>query len=131
VAYFSGPITVGADGLAKASFNLPSFNGTVKLMAVAWSKTGVGQASADVLVRDPVVVTASVPRFLSPGDESRLLLEIVHATGLTGRMGLDVSSQGLTLGQVPSGFDLATRPRRSFPCRSQQARSGCKPSTST
>jgi alpha-2-macroglobulin len=114
VAYFSGPITVGADGLAKAAFNLPSFNGTVKLMAVAWSKTGVGQASADVLVRDPVVITASVPRFLAPGDESRLLLEIVHATGPSGRMGLDVSSQGLTLGQVPSGFDLGDKAKAVF-----------------
>ena len=107
VAYFTGPVEVGTDGLARASFDLPSFNGTVKVMAVAWSKTGVGQASADVLVRDPVVVTASLPRFLSPGDESRLLLEIVHATGPAGRMGLDVSSTGLTLGPVPSGFDLA------------------------
>jgi uncharacterized protein YfaS (alpha-2-macroglobulin family) len=107
VAFFTGPVEVGADGLARASFDLPAFNGTVKVMAVAWSKTGVGQASADVLVRDPVVVTASLPRFLAPGDDSRLLLEIVHATGPAGRMGLDVSSGGLTLGPVPSGFDLA------------------------
>lgn len=114
VAYFSGPVTVGADGLAKASFTLPSFNGTVKLMAVVWSKSGVGQASKDVLVRDPVVVTASVPRFLSPGDETRLLLEIVHATGPSGRMSLDVSSQGLTLGQVPSGFDLGDKAKAVF-----------------
>ena len=114
VAYFSGPVTVGADGLAKATFTLPSFNGTVKLMAVAWSKKGVGQASKDVLVRDPVVVTASVPRFLSPGDDSRLLLEIVHATGPSGRMSLDVSSQGLTLGQVPSGFDLSDKAKAVF-----------------
>mgnify|MGYP000013345134 CR=1 FL=1 len=114
VAYFSGPITVDSDGMAKASFTLPSFNGTVKLMAVVWSKTGVGQASKDVLVRDPVVVTASVPRFLSPGDESRLLLEIVHATGPVGRMGLDVSSQGMTLEQVPSGFDLGDKEKAVF-----------------
>ena len=107
VAYFTGPVEVGADGYARATFDLPSFNGTVKVMAVAWSRTGIGQASADVLVRDPVVVTASLPRFLSPGDESRLLLEIVHATGPSGRMGLDVSSSGLTVGAVPSGFDLA------------------------
>ena len=114
VAYFTGPVTVGADGYARASFDLPSFNGTVKVMAVAWSKTGVGQASADVLVRDPVVVTASLPRFLAPGDESRLLLEIVHATGPSGRMGLDVSSAGLTLGDVPSGFDLADKAKAVF-----------------
>ncbi|OZA13251.1 MAG: PAN domain-containing protein, partial [Rhodobacterales bacterium 17-64-5] len=114
VAYFTGPVKVGADGYARATFDLPSFNGTVKVMAVAWSKTGVGQASADVLVRDPVVVTASLPRFMSPGDESRLLLEIVHATGPSGRMGLDVVADGLTLGAVPSGFDLGDQAKAVF-----------------
>lgn len=114
VAYFTGPIQVGADGYARTSFDLPSFNGTVKVMAVVWSKKGVGQASADVLVRDPVVVTASLPRFLSPGDETRVLLEIVHATGPTGRVSLDVSSTGLTLGDVPSGFDLGDKAKAVF-----------------
>jgi hypothetical protein len=108
VAYFTGPVQVDADGYARASFALPAFNGTVRLMAIAWSKSGVGQAEADVLVRDPVVLTATVPRFLAPGDESRLLLEIVHAKGPSGRVGLDVTAAGLTLvGQAPSGVDLA------------------------
>lgn len=106
VAYFEGPIEVGADGLAHARFDLPSFNGTVRVMAVVWSESGIGQAQADVLVRDPVVVTASLPHFLQPGDTSRLLLEIVHATGPAGRMGLDVTAQGAVLGTVPSGVDL-------------------------
>ena len=114
VAYFEGPITVGPDGYARASFDLPSFNGTVKVMAVVWSKKGVGQATADVLVRDPVVVTASLPRFMSPGDQSRLLLEIVHATGPSGRMGLDVTANGITLGDVPSGFDLGDQAKAVF-----------------
>jgi hypothetical protein len=109
VAYFTGPVQVGPDGYARARFDLPSFNGTVKVMAVVWSKRGVGQASTDVLVRDPVVVTASLPRFMAPGDQSRLLLEIVHATGPSGRMSLDVSSTGLILGAVPSGFDLGDK----------------------
>jgi len=114
VAYFEGPIQVGPDGYARTSFDLPSFNGTVKVMAVVWSKNGVGQASADVLVRDPVVVTASLPRFMAPGDQSRLLLEIVHATGPSGRMGLDVSAGGMTLGAVPSGFDLGDQAKAVF-----------------
>lgn len=114
VAYFTGPVELGPDGYARAAFDLPSFNGTVKVMAVVWSKTGIGQASADVLVRDPVVVTASLPRFMAPGDRGRLLLEIVHATGPTGRMGLDVSAQGVTLGAVPSGFDLGEKARAVF-----------------
>ncbi len=114
VAYFSGPLTVGADGYARTEFQLPGFNGTVKLMAVVWSGKAVGQAEAEVLVRDPVVVTASVPRFLAPGDESRLLLEIVHATGPAGRMGLDVSGEALALGAAPSGLDLAENGKAEF-----------------
>lgn len=107
VAYFSGVLTADENGVVHTSFDMPAFNGTVRLNAVVWSQTGVGQASADVLVRDPVVVTASVPRFLAPGDQSRLLLEIHHATGPSGRMGLDVTSAGLSLGERPSGVDLA------------------------
>ena len=114
VAYFSGPVQVGADGYARASFDLPSFNGTVRVMAVAWSGKAVGKAEAEVLVRDPVVVTASLPRFLQPGDQSRVLLEIVHATGPAGRMGLDVAGHGVTLGDVPSGFDLAEKAKMVF-----------------
>ncbi|NGQ90098.1 alpha-2-macroglobulin family protein [Rhodobacter sp. HX-7-19] len=109
VAYFTGPVEVGTDGLARTEFTLPAFNGTVKVMAVAWSKTGVGQASADVLVRDPVVVTASLPRFMAPGDESRVLLEIVHATGPFGTMQLAVEGRGVTVGDAPATVDLAEK----------------------
>ncbi|MGR3714311.1 MAG: alpha-2-macroglobulin family protein [Shimia sp.] len=110
VAFFSGPIAVGADGKASVQFDVPDFNGTVRVMAVAWSSTSVGQAEHDVFVRDPVVVTASLPRFLAPGDQSRLLLEIVHAEGPSGRMGLDVVADGITLtGTVPSGMTLADK----------------------
>jgi hypothetical protein len=110
VSYFSGPVEVGADGRAQISFDLPEFNGTVRLMAVAWTATGVGQADRDVIVRDPVVVTASLPRFLAPGDQSRLLLEIVHAEGPAGQMQLDVVADGVTLvGAVPSDVMLAEK----------------------
>ncbi|CUH64643.1 hypothetical protein TG4357_01410 [Thalassovita gelatinovora] len=111
VAYFTGPVQVGPDGKAEVSFDLPAFNGTVRLMAVAWSQTAVGQAEANVLVRDPVVVTASLPRFLSPGDHSRLLLEIVHATGPAGRMGLDVTADGVALNtsEIPSSVTLTDK----------------------
>ncbi|KAA9006983.1 alpha-2-macroglobulin family protein [Histidinibacterium aquaticum] len=95
LAYFEGPVTVAEDGRATVSFDLPAFNGTVRLMAVAWSPSGVGEAEAEVLVRDPVVVNATVPRFLAPGDRSRMLIEVTHASGPTGLVTLDVESEGL------------------------------------
>lgn len=92
VALFSGPLTVGDDGYARATFDMPAFNGTIRVVATAWSQTGVGQAEADVIVRDPVVISASAPRFLAPGDTSALLLEITHTEGPTGEMPLTLSS---------------------------------------
>ncbi len=109
LAYFQGPVQVDKNGLAQVIFDLPEFNGAVRLMAIAWSPTGVGQAEKDVLVRDPVVVTASLPRFLAPGDQSRLLLEFVHAQGPAGRMGLDIVADpelGLNAAAIPSGVTL-------------------------
>jgi tetratricopeptide (TPR) repeat protein len=47
VAFFSGPVAVDAEGKAEVSFGIPEFNGTARIMTVAWSKTAVGQASAD------------------------------------------------------------------------------------
>ncbi len=112
VAYVSGPLTV-VDGKVETEFQIPEFNGTVRLMAVVWSETGVGEATADVLVRDPVVVTATLPRLLAPGDTSQLLLEVVHATGPTGRMPLNVSASGLDLaGLAPSSLDLGPQQKQ-------------------
>ncbi|NBN62558.1 alpha-2-macroglobulin family protein [Pannonibacter tanglangensis] len=84
VALFSGIVEVGADGRVPLSFEVPDFNGTLRLMAVAWTRTGVGSIERDVEVRDPVVLSASLPRFLAPGDTSRMLVEIDNVDGQTG-----------------------------------------------
>lgn len=97
MARFTGLLEVGADGMAHARIDLPAFNGTVRLMAVAWSASAVGQAEADVLVRDPVVVTATVPRFMAPGDSARMLLEIAYAKGPEGPIELGLEADGLAL----------------------------------
>ncbi|WP_083445335.1 alpha-2-macroglobulin family protein [Ruegeria sp. 6PALISEP08] len=107
MAVFSGPVQVGADGEVEIDIPLPAFNGTVRLMAVAWSPKAVGQAEAEMIVRDPVVVTASLPRFLAPGDQSRMRVEIVHAEGTSGDMALGLTaSGGLELGAAPTSFVL-------------------------
>lgn len=108
LALFSGPLRVDANGEAEFAMTLPAFNGTVRLMAVAWSERAVGQAEADMLVRDPVVVTAALPRFLAPGDRSRARIEITHADGPAGEMALSVSSPGgLSLGSLPASVVLS------------------------
>ena len=53
-------------------------------MAVAWSKDKVGKASGDVIVRDPVVLTATLPRFLRTGDRGAVQLELDNVEGAAG-----------------------------------------------
>lgn len=92
VAFFEGPIQVGDDGTVEVSFDIPQFNGTVRVNAVAWSKSAVGHAEDEVIIRDPLVITASMPRFLAPGDSSRLLLEIANTDGPAGSYKISTAS---------------------------------------
>lgn len=90
VAFFSGPVKLDRNGKAEIKFDIPQFNGTVRIMAVAWSRTGIGHASSDVIVRDPVVVTASLPRFMAPGDISTLRLDLAATDAPSGAYTLNV-----------------------------------------
>lgn len=94
VAFFSGPVKLDADGKATVSFDIPQFNGTARVMAWAWSKTGVGHGETDVIIRDPVVVTASLPKFLAPEDQSSLRLDIAATDAPTGTYTLAVTGNG-------------------------------------
>ncbi len=94
MALFSGVVETDADGKATVTFEVPDFNGTVRLTAVAWSESGVGHAEKDVTVRDPVVVTATLPRFLAPEDQSRLLVEIDNVEGAAGDYVLQAAVEG-------------------------------------
>jgi alpha-2-macroglobulin len=92
VALYSGIVNVGTDGSAEVSFDIPDFAGTVRVMAVAWSKDKVGQANADVIVRDPVVLTATLPRFLLPGDRSTIHLDVDNVEGVAGDYTVAIST---------------------------------------
>jgi alpha-2-macroglobulin len=84
LALFSGIVKVGADGTAQIKFQLPDFNGTVRLSAVAWSGDKVGAAAKDVIVRDAVALTVSAPRFLTLGDKARFELALHNLEGVAG-----------------------------------------------
>ncbi|AUX80197.1 alpha-2-macroglobulin family protein [Sinorhizobium fredii] len=94
VAFFSGPVKLDAEGTAHVRFDIPQFNGTARVMAVAWTKSGVGHAVKDVVVRDPIVVTASLPKFLAPGDRAGLRLDIANTDGPAGNYQLQVTTNG-------------------------------------
>lgn len=91
MSWFSGPVTLGADGTARIDVPVGDFNGEVRVMAVLWSERAVGQSDATVLVRDPVIMTVTAPAFLAPGDQAQIGLRLTHATGPAGEMGLAIA----------------------------------------
>ena len=93
LALFSGIVEVRS-GQAEVAFDIPAFAGTVRVMAVAWSKDKVGRASGDVTVRDPVVLTATLPRFLLTGDKSSMNLDLDNVEGAAGAYNLTVTAEG-------------------------------------
>ncbi len=131
LALYSGIVTVGRDGTAQVQFDIPAFAGAVRVMAVAWSKDKVGKASGDVVVRDPVVLTATLPRFLRTGDKSSVQLELDNVEGAAGDYNVAVVADGSIKldNDKPSTLKLAAkqRDRISVPV----AAAGAGPSTVT
>ncbi|WP_298967050.1 alpha-2-macroglobulin [uncultured Methylobacterium sp.] len=111
LARYSGVVTVGPDGRAEVSFPLPAFNGTARVMVTAWSAGKVGAAAADVVIRDPVVVSGTLPRFLNVGDRSRLHLALDNVEGAAGDYTLDLDLAG----PVVAGADALHRTLRLDP----------------
>lgn len=75
VALFSDVATFDKNGDAQVAFKVPDFQGSLKLMAVAWGKKGVGSAIGTVLVKDPITTELYMPRFLSVGDKASILAQ--------------------------------------------------------
>jgi len=107
VALHSGIVALDENGEATVDFDIPDFSGTVRLMAIAWTEDAVGHASYDAVVRDPVVVTLSPPRFLRTDDASRLLVEVNNVSGEPGTYRVDLDTgDGLTTSAAETEIDL-------------------------
>jgi alpha-2-macroglobulin len=117
LALYSGIVTVGPDGAASVTFPIPAFNGTGRVMVTAWSGNRVGQAQADVIIRDPVVVSATLPRFLDTGDRSRLFVALDNVEGQAGDYTADLSPAGPVVvgaGALRQTFRLETGSKAQF-----------------
>nr|WP_231755432.1 alpha-2-macroglobulin [Bordetella sp. N] len=81
VDLFSGPVTLNAQGEAEIPLDLPDFNGTLRLMAVAFTNDEYGSADAEMTVAAPIVAELSTPRFITPGDEAAIALDVTNLSG--------------------------------------------------
>ena len=114
VALFSGIVRLDADGAARVRFDIPDFQGQLRLMAVAFSAHKVGSGVAAMTVRDPVVTTVSVPRFLAPGDAARVGVTINNLEGAAGDYRLALSATGAAGFSTPVNRTVHLAPGGTF-----------------
>ena len=79
VALWSGTVATDSNGVARAEFDVPEFTGALRVMAVAVGAAHYGSAESPVLVRRPVNIMPTLPRFVAPGDAFDATVE-VHNT---------------------------------------------------
>lgn len=103
VALWSGLVEVPEDGKVNVGFDVPSYRGALRVMAVTAGRERMGRADAEVLVRDPLVVQATLPRFLTAGDELRVPVFVTNMSGQRRDVRVELEA---TAAPVP-GFDEA------------------------
>ena len=94
VALFSGIVKLNANGTANIALDIPDFNGSLRLMAVAWSADKLGRADRMLIVRDPVVADLVLPRFLAPGDTIGAALNLDNVEGAAGTYTATIQTRG-------------------------------------
>lgn len=100
-------------GRAMIPLDIPDFNGTLRLMAVAWSETALGQDAEEIIVRDPVVAELILPRFLAPGDNASAMLNVDNVEGQGGAYTVTVTGSGVAqVAASPRRFQIARGQRQ-------------------
>jgi uncharacterized protein YfaS (alpha-2-macroglobulin family) len=106
LALFSGIVKLDANGSARVDFQLPDFNGSVRVSAVAWSAGKIGSAAKELIVRDPVTITASAPRFMTLGDRARLELAVHNVEGVAGSYSIVGQQEAVASGAGQTTIDF-------------------------
>ncbi len=94
VSLWSGMMETDADGTGSVRFKIPQFNGSLRIMAVAFAGADFGSAAKEIKVRAPVILTPTFPRFLTGGDQIRVPVSIYNGTDNTSEFNVKLQVSG-------------------------------------
>lgn len=85
LSLFEPTLSTNAEGTAEYTFKLPEYSGKARIMLVAASGNCFGSGQTEVVIARDVVVEATLPNAVGPGDEFYVPLKAFKA-GLAGRL---------------------------------------------
>ena len=94
VSLWSGFVRTDGNGRGTVQFKIPQFNGTLRLMAVAFTGGDYGASEAYLTVRESIVLTPTFPRFLAGGDKIRVPVTLFNGTGEDGEFNVQLQAAG-------------------------------------
>ncbi len=94
VALWSGIVRADPQGRATVHLKVPQFQGSLRIMAVAFDNAKYGSASKNVTVSDPIVLTPTFPRFVAGKDSFDIPVNVYNGTGKDGNVTVRLSVDG-------------------------------------
>ncbi len=95
VSFWSGHLHTNGDGKAFFDVNIPAFSGDLRVMAVAYKNNAFGAQNVHIKVADPLILSTSLPRFLSPKDSVVVNVTISNTTKQNINGTLKLKSKGV------------------------------------
>ena len=115
VSLWSGFVKTDGNGRGTVQFKVPQFNGKLRLMAVAFAGADYGATEAYLIVREPIVLTPTFPRFLAGGDKLRVPVTIFNGTGEDGEFNVKLQAEGDLQLLSASPTNIAEMPLQNAP----------------
>ena len=94
IKLWSGLMTTEADGRGSVRFRIPQFNGSLRVMAVAFSGDTYGSATQQIRVSEPLMLIPTFPRFLTGGDRIRVPVTVFNDTGAADDFRVELKATG-------------------------------------
>lgn len=90
VALWSGLQKFDDTGHATVTFDVPEFDGSLRVMLVSFGDQRFNSAQTTVTVRDDLVLKPALPRFLANGDHFELPFTLFNSTAQAGEVSVSV-----------------------------------------
>lgn len=94
VAFWSGVLKADAEGNASVTFDVPQFQGAVRIMAVAIEGEQFGSSGKFTRVKSPIVLLPTVPRFFSLNESVIIPVSVRNDTKSDGVLNVKMTVEG-------------------------------------
>lgn len=94
VSLWSGIKKTDSNGEVKIDFEVPQYNGELRLMAVAYQGARFGSGDKPMKVYDDVIIMPAIPRSLTLGDSLSVPVSIMNTTDKAGEVKINMEVTG-------------------------------------